>query len=335
MLSDSNFRKTAKCNYYRNFLATKQVAVFPIQRVSVEELQTTSGLTRSAGYNKPFVITSDDSSEQQSHQSGKKNNYNALGLVLPSRDKDLTYVSDVIGANCPVKIMEVGQQTELTEWKLGEYAEYLKHYRPEDHKILNMITLEFSATPLNAKIQAPAFVRDLDWIDTIWPIERRARGDFPKVQKYCLAGMAGSYTDFHIDFGGTSVWYHVLNGKKVFYLVPPTTANLRSFEKWTTSSAQADTFFGDLLDNPSQCFKFELNPGETFMIPSGWIHAVYTPVDSLVFGGNFVHCYSILRQLQIYSIEHRTRVKKENRFPFFRQINWYFLLTVLPAVTSD
>lgn len=27
--------------------------------------------------------------------------------------------------------------------------------------------------------------------------------------------VAGCYTDFHIDMGGTSVWYHVLKGKKV------------------------------------------------------------------------------------------------------------------------
>lgn len=25
----------------------------------------------------------------------------------------------------------------------------------------------------------------------------------------------GCYTDFHIDFGGTSVWYHILRGTKV------------------------------------------------------------------------------------------------------------------------
>ena len=25
----------------------------------------------------------------------------------------------------------------------------------------------------------------------------------------------GSYTDFHMDFGGTSVWYHLLQGSKV------------------------------------------------------------------------------------------------------------------------
>ena len=25
----------------------------------------------------------------------------------------------------------------------------------------------------------------------------------------------GCYTDWHIDFGGTSVWYHILHGEKV------------------------------------------------------------------------------------------------------------------------
>ena len=27
--------------------------------------------------------------------------------------------------------------------------------------------------------------------------------------------VGGCYTDFHIDFGGTSVWYHIMRGKKV------------------------------------------------------------------------------------------------------------------------
>lgn len=25
----------------------------------------------------------------------------------------------------------------------------------------------------------------------------------------------GCFTDFHVDFGGTSVWYHILRGGKV------------------------------------------------------------------------------------------------------------------------
>ena len=33
--------------------------------------------------------------------------------------------------------------------------------------------------------------------------------------RYCLMSVKGCYTDFHIDFGGTSVWYHILHGEKV------------------------------------------------------------------------------------------------------------------------
>lgn len=28
----------------------------------------------------------------------------------------------------------------------------------------------------------------------------------------------GCFTDFHIDFGGTSVWYHILRGGKVSHV---------------------------------------------------------------------------------------------------------------------
>lgn len=31
----------------------------------------------------------------------------------------------------------------------------------------------------------------------------------------------GCFTDFHIDFGGTSVWYHILRGGKVSLNVTP------------------------------------------------------------------------------------------------------------------
>lgn len=58
-----------------------------------------------------------------------------------------------------------------------------------------------------------------------------------------------------------------------------------------------------------EVFKVELKEGNTMIIPTGWIHAVvrcclimkpvshtlcqYTPTDSLVFGGNFLHSYNV------------------------------------------
>ena len=44
----------------------------------------------------------------------------------------------------------------------------------------------------------------------------------PYVENFCLLGMRGSYTDFHIDFGGSSVWYHVF---KVFFIILITKIN--------------------------------------------------------------------------------------------------------------
>lgn len=66
---------------------------------------------------------------------------------------------------------------------------------------------------LSSLVQAPMVARVLDLIEH-WP-ETVTIGDGeqiepPTVSKYCLISSKDSYTDFHIDFGGTSVWYHVL-----------------------------------------------------------------------------------------------------------------------------
>ena len=128
------------------------------------------------------------------------------------------------------------------------------------------------------------------------------------------------YTDFHIDFGGTSVWYHILKGKKVFWLIPPTEANLKAYEQWTLSGRQGDVFFGDVVE---KCGMITLEAGNTFFIPSGWIHAVYTPDDSLVFGGNFLHSFAIEKQIRVAQIEEITKVPQKFRFPFFTELQWY------------
>ncbi len=72
---------------------------------------------------------------------------------------------------------------------------------------------------------------------------------------------------------------------------------------------QTHAWLGDMCD---EVFKVELHTGNTMIIPTGWIHAVvsilrfiprsscdthapsqYTPIDTLVFGGNFLHSYNV------------------------------------------
>ena len=78
-------------------------------------------------------------------------------------------------------------------------------------------------------------------------------------------------------------------------MIRPTQANIALYENWVSSSNQSETFFGDQVD---VCYKCVVKQGQTFFIPTGWIHAVFTPIDSLVFGGNFLHDYNISLQLQ-------------------------------------
>ncbi|XP_016402528.1 lysine-specific demethylase 2A-like, partial [Sinocyclocheilus rhinocerous] len=82
------------------------------------------------------------------------------------------------------------------------------------------------------------------------------------------------------------------------------------------------------------CQRIELKQGYTFMIPSGWIHAVYTPMDTLVFGGNFLHSFNIPMQLNIYNIEDRTRVPAKFRYPFYFEMCWYVLERYLYCLTN-
>ena len=163
-----------------------------------------------------------------------------LGLHVPPPSFTVRDVAHVLGSSWPIEVLDVAHQSEVPgTWTLGEWADYY-HSPPSTRKrVLNVITLEFSGTPLAPRVLAPRFVRQIDWIDTVFPGFRRATGEYPLVQKYCLMSVKGSWTDFHLDFGGSSVWYHVHTGSKTFIFLPPTPKALVAYELWTRSPSQS------------------------------------------------------------------------------------------------
>lgn len=125
----------------------------------------------------------------------------------------------------------------------------------------------------------------------------------------------------------------VFRGQKVFYLIKPTPENLKAYEAWICDAKQDTTFFPDTIGGPSECARVEVNAGQTFFIPSGWLHAVLTPVDSLVFGGNFLPGLATVDlQLAVRDIERRTHVKKEYTFPYFVPCLFFGLVEVCAPV---
>lgn len=155
-------------------------------------------------------------------------------------------VSSVVvsGPDVSVDVIDVTKQTD-SKMKLKEFVDY--YYSTNRKKVLNVINLEFSDTRytlcvwqcwwsfqksdlahkdsslenswcsiillffwdrMNSIVESPQIVRRLSWVENYWPDD--ALLGKPKVTKYCLICVKDSYTDFHIECGGASVWYHVL-----------------------------------------------------------------------------------------------------------------------------
>ncbi|XP_010778560.1 lysine (K)-specific demethylase 2Bb isoform X1 [Notothenia coriiceps] len=263
-----------------------------------------------------------------------------LGIRMPDPEFTVSEIKGLVGSRRSVDVMDVSTQ-KGSEMSMAQFVRYYETPEEEREKLFNVISLEFSHTKLENLIKRPTVVDQVDWVDNTWPPDLKQSQTeatnvisdmkYPKVQRYCLMSVKGCYTDFHIDFGGTSVWYHVFKGQKVFWLVPPTPHNLALYEDWVLSGKQSDIFLGDRADG---CQRVELKQGYTFFIPSGWIHAVYTPEDSLVFGGNILHSFNIPMQLTIHEIENRTKVNSKFRFPFYNEICWYVLERYLHCLTK-
>ena len=248
-----------------------------------------------------------------------------LDMVIP-QGLTVRRVAEMYGPEERVEVIDVkSQEGEDKRWNMRRWADY---YEEEGEKVVrNVISLEVSQSKLGRLIRRPKVVRDMDLQDAVWPEEDKAGA--PKVQFYCLMSVADCYTDFHIDFGGSSVYYHIVKGKKTFFFIPPTKQNLKKYEEWCLSPAQNWTF---LPHQVKECYRIDLSQGDTMLIPSGWIHAVWTPENSLVIGGNFLTRLNYGMQIRVAEVEKATKVARKFRYPHFQKVLWF---TVLKYLETD
>ena len=247
-----------------------------------------------------------------------------LDMVMP-RDLTVRKVAELYGKYEMVPVIDVKSQETKGTFTLEQWADYYED--PGDKPVRNVISLEVSESPLGRLIRRPKVVRDLDLEDLVWDVEARSSQKKRPVQFYCLMSVADSYTDFHIDFGGSSVYYHILKGTKTFFFIPPEDRYLRKYEEWCNSHTQTDTWLPDLCNG--NVTRVDLHEGDTAFIPAGWIHSVWTPEDSLVIGGNFLTPIDYELQLKVAQVEKATKVAAKFRYPFFQKVMWYALIKYL------
>ncbi|EGT59437.1 hypothetical protein CAEBREN_04858 [Caenorhabditis brenneri] len=187
--------------------------------------------------------------------------------------------------------------------------------RDENSPIFNVLSLEVSNdSQLAPLIEVPTFVKEqslvLDAERTLksearmdnWKKnvlsgeemnERRCREEklakfnqhIPRYEKYIIFSQAGAYTDLHIDLAGSGVFYYVHTGQKIIYFAEPTEENLKLYTQLEMQKKNLWSCDESIL---RRFQRIEVNAGEMVLIPPGFLHMVYTPIDSLVFGGNFL-----------------------------------------------
>ncbi|XP_074054448.1 lysine-specific demethylase PHF2 isoform X3 [Macrotis lagotis] len=267
--------------------------------VKVPGSQLTVDYLEDCGFSAPILVPKKD----------------GLGLAVPAPTFYVSDVENYVGPERSVDVTDVTKQKDC-KMKLKEFVDY--YYSTNRKRVLNVTNLEFSDTRMSSFVEPPEIVKKLSWVENYWPDDALLAK--PKVTKYCLICVKDSYTDFHIDSGGASAWYHVLKGEKIFYLIKPASANLSLYERWQSAANHSEMFFADQVD---KCYKCTVKQGQTLFIPSGWIYATLTPVDCLAFSGHFLHSLSIEMQMRAYEVERRLKVGSLTQFPNFETACWY------------
>lgn len=189
--------------------------------------QLTVGYMEEHGFTEPILVPKKD----------------GLGLAVPAPTFYVSDVENYVGPERSVDVTDVTKQKDC-KMKLKEFVDY--YYSTNRKRVLNVTNLEFSDTRMSSFVEPPDIVKKLSWVENYWPDDALLAK--PKVTKYCLICVKDSYTDFHIDSGGASAWYHVLKGRRSSissgqpqptspYMSaggqPPTTARCSSPTRWT------------------------------------------------------------------------------------------------------
>lgn len=276
---------------------------------------------QNSGFTKPILVNRRDD----------------LGLKIPHREFSVDGIRSAVGSRRTLNVRDARTQ-KCKSMCMKEWCKYWDSEPREE--ILSGVSLEFSKTRLDIQVTAPRVVRQIDWIDKAWPRHLKELQEdsssnleemmYPKVQKFVLMSVANSFMDFHFGFSGTSMWFYVLRGHKVFWLIPPTDKNLLMYENWVKNENRKG-FFGDHAEG---CCKLEISAGATLFLPAGWIHAIFTAKDSVVFSGSFLHSFAIEKQLKVNFVEESLGTPERFRFPFFTELLWYVLDRYVTCLTG-
>ena len=85
---------------------------------------------------------------------------------MPEGNFTVYDVTKYVGPRRMLDVMDCSTQL-ASQMPMKEWEDY--YFQEEKKRILNVISLEFSSTKLDSIVEAPKAVRQIDWVDNVWP----------------------------------------------------------------------------------------------------------------------------------------------------------------------
>lgn len=112
-------------------------------------------------------------------------------MKIPDPTFSIEDVKNCVGPRRILDVMNVETQKDRT-MSMKDWCDY--YTKTNRQELLNVISLEFSHTKLEQFVDSPAIVKQMDWVDLVWPrhLKRMQKEGtnalevmkYPKVQKY-------------------------------------------------------------------------------------------------------------------------------------------------------
>lgn len=87
-------------------------------------------------------------------------------MKIPPSNFSIDDVENCVGSRRIVDVMNVETQKDCT-MTMKKWCNYFND--PNRKELLNVISLEFSHTKLEQFVDSPAIVKQMDWVDLVWP----------------------------------------------------------------------------------------------------------------------------------------------------------------------
>jgi hypothetical protein len=161
----------------------------------------------------------------------------------------------------------------------------------------------------------PQWVREIDLITKFNDIQCGCFRSAEPYLSYIQLTNENSYTHFHADFANASPVLAVIKGHKTFFIIPFSPENNSNMRQWASYQKrkvdaeeekyeeyiprEEQCWLPDVKDI-AECYRVDVKEGEIIYLPSGYIHAVYSPLDCMVLSGNIVTTLNFDWSVHIY-----------------------------------